>query len=177
MGISNRGCLRRNISGFAHWDDARQLRWGPDYFVITAVHVRFYLEHRKNAQHSGNFVDVAIPESGERGAYHVVREAFLLFRSGYVLPHIDASEHSRRFAGQSARAGAVTTAARAGMQPYELRRLAGVTPISWCLAYTRPDFNDTRAPTSTTVFGLPEQSVYEPNIILSGHHIEWVGLH
>jgi len=156
---------------FARWDDARQLRWDPDYFEITAVYVRFYLEHRKNAQHSGNFVDVAIPESGERGAYHVIREAFLLFRSGHVLPHIDASgsvdtsrhmpydnyvrhlrqilvhigvpeERSRRFAGQSARAGAATTAARAGMQPYELCRLAGVTSISWCLAYMRPDFND-----------------------------------
>ncbi len=46
-------------------------------------------------------------------------------------------EHSRRFSDLSARAGAATTAARAGMQPYELRRLAGVPSIS-----LRPDFND-----------------------------------
>ena len=156
---------------FARWDDARQLRWDVGYFEITEVYVRFYLEHRKNAQYNGNFVDIAIPASGERGAYHVIREAYLLFRSGHVLPHIDASgavdttrhmpydsyvrhlrqilvhigipkELSRRFAGQSARAGAATTAARAGMQPFELCRLAGVKSISWGLAYMRPDFND-----------------------------------
>ena len=156
---------------FARWDDARQLRWDVGFFEITEVYARFYLEHRKNAQYNGNFVDVAIPASGERGAYHVIRDAYHHFRSGHVLPHIDASgtvdtsrympyetyvrhlreilvfigvpeEHSRRFAGQSARAGAATTAARAGMQPYELCRLAGVTSISWGLAYMRPDFND-----------------------------------
>jgi hypothetical protein len=156
---------------FARWDDARQLRWDSNYFEITDVYVRFFLEHRKNAQHNGNFVDIAIPSSGARGAYHVIREAYLHFRSGHVLPYIDSSgtvdtseympydsyvlhlrralvhigvpeEQSRRFAGQSARAGAATTAARAGMQPYELCRLAGVTSINWALAYMRPDFND-----------------------------------
>lgn len=156
---------------FARWDDARQLRWDSNFFEVTEVYVRFYLEHRKNAQYNGNFVDVAIPAHGARGAYHVIREAYHFFRSGHVLPYIDASgfvdssrhmpydsyvmhlrralvhigvseEHSRRFAGQSARAGAATTAARAGMQPYELCRLAGVTSINWALAYMRPDFDD-----------------------------------
>jgi hypothetical protein len=156
---------------FARWDDARQLRWDVNYFEITDIYVRFYLEHRKNAQYNGNYVDIAIPAAGERGAYHVIRDAYHVFRNGHVLPYIDSSgsvdtsrhmpydtyvmhlrralvhigvpeEQSRRFAGQSARAGAATTAARAGMQPYELCRLAGVTSINWALAYMRPDFND-----------------------------------
>ena len=96
-----------------------------NYFEITDVYVRFFLEHRKNAQHNGNFVDIAIP-AGARGAY-------LHFHSGHVLPYIVSSgtvdiskympyesyvlhlrralvhigvpeEQARRFAGQSARA-------------------------------------------------------------------------
>jgi len=156
---------------FARWNDLMQLRWDHGYFEISELYVRFFLEHRKNAQYNGNFVDVARPENGERGAYHVIVEAYEVFRKGHVLPFIHASglvdssrympyalyvrhlrqalrhigisaAHAERFAGQSARAGAATTAARAGLQPSELCRLAGVTSISWCLAYMRPDFND-----------------------------------
>jgi len=156
---------------FARWNDLMQLRWDSGYFEFTKLYARFFLEHRKNAQYNGNFVDVARPENGEYGAYHVILEAYRVFRSGHVLPFIHASgrvdtsrhmpyalyvrhlrqslrhigisaEHAERFAGQSARAGAATTAARAGLQPSELCRLAGVTSISWCLAYMRPDFHD-----------------------------------
>ena len=102
---------------------------------------------------NGDFVDVARPGNGEYGAYHVICEAHEIFRVGHVLPFIHASglvdtsrhmpydlyvrhlrqalrhigissEHAERFAGQSARAGAATTAARAGLQPHELCRLA-----------------------------------------------------
>ena len=156
---------------FARWNDLMQLRWDVGYFEISELYIRFFLEHRKNAQYTGNFVDIARPENGEHGAYHVIREAYQAFRRGHVLPFIHASgsvdstrsmpydlyvrhlrqalrhigiadEHAQRFAGQSARAGAATTAARAGIQPSELCRLAGVSSISWCLAYMRPDFHD-----------------------------------
>ena len=171
VGISDRGCNCRVFQSLRALGRRQAATLDSNYFEITDVYVRFFLEHRKNAQHNGNFVDIAIPASGARGAYHVIREAYLHFRSGHVLPYIDSSgtvdtseympydsyvlhlrralvhigvpeEQSRRFAGQSARAGAATTAARAGMQPYELCRLAGVTSINWALAYIRPDFND-----------------------------------
>jgi hypothetical protein len=46
------------------------------------------------------------------------------------------------FAGQSARTGAATSAARAQMAPHDICRLAGVTSISWHLGYMRPDSHD-----------------------------------
>jgi hypothetical protein len=130
------------------------------------------LEHRKNAQDSGNFVDIAKPRSTfERGAYDILLEARSVFKRGHVLPYISATglvnterpmpyrkfvQHLRkclvavgvpqqealRFAGQSARAGAATCAARAGVAPHEICRLAGVKSIGWHLGYMRPDFED-----------------------------------
>ena len=57
---------------FARWNDAMQLRWDAGYCEISELYVRFFLEHRKNAQFNGNFVDVARPGNGEYGAYHVI---------------------------------------------------------------------------------------------------------
>jgi len=106
------------------------LRWDPDYFEITPVYVRFYLEHRKDAQHSGNFVDVAISESGARDTY--VKFSLTSATQKSIRAVSPVSQHGPE---------------RQQMQPYELCRLAGVTSISWCLAYTRPDFIDRiRAP-------------------------------
>jgi len=156
---------------FARWDDAKQLRWDEGYFELTELYARFFLEHRKNAQYSGNFVDVARAQGNARGAYHAIVEAYFMFRTGHVLPFIsahgevDTSRHmsyrsyvrhlrralvkigvppgeSETFSGQLARSGAATTAARAGVPPHELCRLAGVSSINWCLAYMRPDFGD-----------------------------------
>ena len=157
---------------FARWSDAAVLRWDEGFFEEDEQYVRFFLEHRKNAQFAGNFVDIARPaDSHHRGAYHMVREAKALFRRGHVLPHISASgvvDHSRympyasyvlhlrralvrvgvpveealKFAGQSARAGAATEAVQAGLPPHTLCRMAGVSTISWCLGYVRPDQED-----------------------------------
>ena len=157
---------------FARWSDAAVLRWYDGFFEEHEQYVRFFLEHRKNAQFAGNFVDIARPaDPHHRGAYHIVREAKALFRRGHVLPHISASgvvDHSRympyssyvlhlrralvrvgvpveealKFAGQSARAGAATEAVQAGLPPHTLCRMAGVSTISWCLGYVRPDQED-----------------------------------
>jgi hypothetical protein len=156
---------------FARWDDARQLRWDDGYYEESDTYIRFYLEHRKNAQFAGNFVDIACRDDGERSAFVVIREARSIFRRGHVLPYISHSglvdttrhmgyrsyvqnlrqalaqvgvpaEEARGFAGQSARAGAATEALYAGVHPTELCRLAGVKSINWFLGYARPDQRD-----------------------------------
>ena len=157
---------------FARWDDAAQLRWDDYYFEVHELYVRFFLEHRKNAQAQGNFVDVARRQDPrERSAYSIICAARRILRRGFVLPYIDARgrvdssrcmpyrnhiRHLRsclvyigvppgeaeKFAGQSARAGAATCAARAGVPPHEICRLAGVKSIGWHLGYMRPDFDD-----------------------------------
>ena len=156
----------------ARWDDLSRLRWDEDYCEIHTLYVRFYLDKRKNAQAAGNFVEVARPRDPDLfGAYHVIRRAHSIFRRGHVLPAISAGgrvdtsrymgyegyvrhlraclqhggmsrEEAQKFAGQSARAGAATAAARAGVSPHEICRLAGVRSINWLLAYMRPDFDD-----------------------------------
>jgi hypothetical protein len=155
----------------ARWDDLRQMRWDEDYCQIGKLYVRFFLEKRKNSMINGSYVDVAKREDGRRGAFEVIVEAWQFFRSGFVLPfisgqgHVDTSRHmayedyvqqlrcclvdmgtpreeAMKFAGQSARAGAATEAARAGLAPHELCRLAGVRSINWHLGYMRPDFED-----------------------------------
>ena len=74
---------------FARWDDAAQLRWDSGHCEIGERYIRFYLEHRKNAQDAGNFVDIAKPRrSSERGAYHILCDARNVFKSGHVLPYI-----------------------------------------------------------------------------------------
>jgi hypothetical protein len=157
---------------FARWDDGTQLRWDVGYYEETESHVRFYLDHRKNAQHTGNFLDIARPsDPGQRGAYHVIREARALFQTGHVLAHVSARgvvdtsrymaydsyvrnlrhaltqvgvpvEEARLFAGQSARSGAATESVQAGISPGDLCRMAGVTSINWLLGYMRPDQHD-----------------------------------
>ena len=155
----------------ARWDDLRQLRWDESYCEVTELNVRFYLEHRKNAMHNGNFVDVARRRDGQRGAYEAIVAAWRFFRSGYVLPYISSrgevdttrwmpygkyvqhlrqslvqigvsSADSMTFAGQSARSGAATTCMREGVEPHQLCRMAGVKSINWGLGYMRPDFED-----------------------------------
>ena len=93
-----------------------------------------------------------------------------MFRRGHVLPRIAAGfvdtahfmsystyvRHLRHalvcvgvphaaacsFAGQSARSGAATEAVYASVRPEDICRMAGVTSISWCLGYMRPDQAD-----------------------------------
>ena len=158
---------------FARWDDAAQLRWTTTTArCASSTSASFFLEHRKNAQAQGNFVDVARRQDPrERSAYSIICAARRIFRRGFVLPYIDARgrvdssrcmpyrnhiRHLRsclvyigvprgeaeKFAGQSARAGAATCAARAGVPPHEICRLAGVKSIGWHLGYMRPDFDD-----------------------------------
>ena len=157
---------------FARWSDGALLLWDDGYYEETELYVRFYLEHRENAQFTGNFVDVARPaDPAQRGAFHIIREARDFFRRGHVLPLITARgvvDHTRpmpygsfvrhlrraleevgvpgaeaaKFAGQSARSGAATEAVLAGLSPVSICRLAGVSTISWCLGYVRPDQSD-----------------------------------
>ena len=161
-----------SYKAFARWHDAAQLRWDSGHCEIGERYIRFYLRHRKNAQDAENFVDIAKPRcSSEHGAYHILCDARNVFKSGHVLPYISAAGHvdtkrplpyrkfvqhlrkclvsvgvpqqeALRFAGQSARAGAATCAARAGVAAHEICRLAGVKSIGWHLGYMRPDFED-----------------------------------
>ena len=157
---------------FARWDDLAQLRWDDEFCELAAQYIRFFLEHRKTAQFEGNFADIARSADPQlRGAYQVICEARSVFRRGYVLPFISSRgvvdtsrpmpyqryvwhlrqvlvccglspERARTFAGQSARAGAATTAAHAGMSPHDICRMAGVSSIGWHLGYMRPDAED-----------------------------------
>ena len=156
----------------ARWDDPSRLQWDTGFCEVHELYIRFYLSKRKNAQSDGNFVEVARPRNpAEIGAYHVIRQAHALFRTGHILPAIDAKgridgsrfmaykqyvQHLRaclrcigvsaadakKLAGQSARAGAATTAAREGVAPHEICRLAGVSSINWLVGYNRPDAAD-----------------------------------
>ena len=157
---------------FARWDDASQLRWDVGFYEETDLYVRLYLSHRKNAQYTGNFLDIARPSDPTvRGAYHVIREARALFRTGHILAHVSSqgsvdtsrymaydsyvrhlrhalvqvgvsAEEARLFAGQSARSGAATESVQAGVGPEQLCRMAGVRSINWLLGYMRPDQQD-----------------------------------
>ena len=107
-----------------------------------------------------------------RGAFHAIVEMReLRGRTGFVLPHMSARgvadttrpmsckkyvlhlRHAltklgvdpaiaRTFAGQSPRAGAATTAARAGARPEMTANAAGVKSIDWLLTYNRADIGD-----------------------------------
>jgi hypothetical protein len=157
---------------FARWDDASQLRWDVGFCEETDLYVRLYLNHRKNAQYTGNFLDIARPsDPAVKGAYHVIREARALFRAGHILAHVSSQgtvdtsrymaydsyvrhlrhalgqvgvpkDEARLFAGQSARSGAATECVQAGLGPGGLCRMAGVKSINWLLGYMRPDQHD-----------------------------------
>ena len=49
---------------------------------------------------------------------------------------------ARIFAGRSPRAGAATTAERAGARPETIANAAGVITIDWLLTYNRADIGD-----------------------------------
>ena len=153
----------------ARWDDAGLLLWDEGKCWVLPWSVLFGIDKRKNAQFEGNILDIARPlDPSQRGVYHVAVFARNFFRTGHVLPFISASgavdtsrpmpyasfvrhlraclEHiglrpdeARRFAGQSARAGAATEAVYAGLDPRDVCRLAGVSSINWSLGYMRPD--------------------------------------
>ena len=149
------------------YDDLRRCRWDDGYCDITPLHVRFYLDGRKNNQYRGNMLDVAVPADPHlRGVYHACKIAKNRFKSGFVLPHVasdgtvDSSRamnyerfvaflrsalihigvsehHARRFAGQSMRSGGATAAAISGLSPAEICHLAGVKDVDWLSYYNR----------------------------------------
>ena len=141
---------------FARWNDAALLQWdGVLHSALTGT----------SQEHPVAEVYVIIARRA------VIREARTLFRQGHVLPLITAhgpiisslqmpyrsyvrhlrhaivqvgvpAAESLSFAGQSARAGAATDAVYAGLSPSAICRMAGVSTISWCLGYVRPDQAD-----------------------------------
>ena len=83
--------------------------------MVAELNVRLFLESRKNAnirRPRGCVMDTGVPR-----------------------------EEAIQFAGQSARPGAME-AARAGIAPHELCRMAGVRSTNWHLGYMRPNFED-----------------------------------
>merc|ERR1712146_78472 len=71
------------------YDDLRRCRWDDGYCDISPLHIRFYLDGRKNNQYRGNMLDIAIPLDPKiRGVYHACLIAKRTFKKGYVLPSI-----------------------------------------------------------------------------------------
>ena len=126
------------------YNDLRRCRWDDGYCDIFPLHIRFYLDGRKNSQYRGNMLDIAIPsDPAVRGVYHACLIAKRTFKNGYVIPsisacgsvdstrymqysdfvrylrsalkHIGLSDgEARRYAGQSMRSGGATAAGSAG---------------------------------------------------------------
>ena len=149
------------------YDDLRRCRWDDGYCDIFPLHIRFYLDGRKNNQYRGNMLDIAIPLDPKiRGVYHACLIAKRTFKKGYVLPsisacgsvdstrymqysdfvrflrsalkHIGLSDgEARRYAGQSMRSGGATAAAMSGLSPAEICHLAGVKDVDWLSYYNR----------------------------------------
>ena len=111
-------------------------------------------------------------DPNEFGVYNALILGKTIFGGGYIMPHIDALGvvHRERpmeyddyvrflrkglisatgmaeseallYAGQSARSGAASEAARSGMEPHRICHLAGVRDINWLLTYMRANTED-----------------------------------
>jgi hypothetical protein len=150
------------------YDDLRRCRWDKGFCEVFPTHIRFYLSGRKNNQYKGDILDVATPRRPTRhGIYHVAVRAQRLFKSGFVLPHVDGrsktidrsrcmsyetfvralramllrigvpAARARKYAGHSMRCGGATAAAIGRLTPAEISHLAGVKDLNWLAYYDR----------------------------------------
>ena len=111
-------------------------------------------------------------DPNEFGVYNALILGKTIFGGGYIMPHIDslgvvhrerpmeygnyvrflreglisatgtAESEDLLYAGQSARSGAASEAARSGMEPHRICHLAGVRDINWLLTYMRANTED-----------------------------------
>ena len=71
----------------------RRCRWDDGYCDIFPLHIRFYLDGRKNNQYRGNMLDIAIPLDPKiRGVYHACLIAKRTFKKGSSSLHIPHRE-------------------------------------------------------------------------------------
>ena len=155
---------------FARFDDLKQMQWGDEFCSVYDSHIDFIVEHRKNRQFQGDTVTVARPTDGSAGVYGVLVLARQTFRSGFVLPHVDAQgcvdlsrpmeysafvrhlraalvfiglseEEAGEFAAHSMRAGAATEAGPK-LSPQAICLAAGVSDLNWILGYHRASIAD-----------------------------------
>jgi hypothetical protein len=149
------------------YDDLKRRRWDKGYCEVFPTHIRFYLDGRKNNQYGGDFLDVAAPANPrERGVYHVCVEAREVFRTGFVLAHVNAQgdvdtarpmshnnfvRHLREalvhiglsretaavYSAHSMRSGGATSAAVNKLHREDIQHLAGVKDVNWLAYYNR----------------------------------------
>ena len=150
------------------YDDLSRCRWDKGFCEILRTHIRFYLSGRKNKQYKGDILDIAAPRSRtSQGIYHLAVRAQRVFKTGFVLPHVDCRRktidrsrcmsyekfvkslrsmllrigvpavRARRYAGQSMRSGGATAAAIGKLAPQEISHLAGAKDQNWLVGYER----------------------------------------
>jgi hypothetical protein len=149
------------------YDDLRRCRWDAGYCEVFPTHIRFYLDGRKNNMYGGDFLDVAAPaDRAKTGVYHLCVIARSVFRSGFVLAHVDTGgnidrrrtmsyanfvRHLREalvhigisakdvtvFSGHSMRSGGASAAAMHGLHREDIQHLAGVKDVNWLAYYNR----------------------------------------
>ncbi len=156
----------------ARYSDLSQLRHGEGFFFVSPLLIELLCTTRKNKQEFSTRLAVARPaDPNEFGVYSALILGKTIFRGGYIIPHIDslgvvhrerpmhddyvrfmrkglisatsmAESEALLFAGQSARSGAASEAARSGMEPHRICHLAGVRDINWLLTYMRASTED-----------------------------------
>jgi hypothetical protein len=150
------------------YNDLSRCRWDKGFCEIFPSHIRFYLDGRKNSQHKGNMLDLATPRHrARRGIYHMVLRAHRMFKTGFVLPHVDGrsktidqtrcmsyekfvkylrtmlvrigvpATRARKYAAQSMRSGGATSAVIGNLSPPKINHLAGVKDVNWLVGYER----------------------------------------
>ena len=153
------------------YNDLIHVRYDDEHFIVHDLYIRLYIAERKTHVYGGQWIDVAITSDGSFGVYHALLLGKRMFRSGFVLPHIDADgrvhrerpmgydefvRHLRQalvttgmseaeageYSAHSMRSGGASAAARAGLEPLLICHVAGVKSIDWLVGYMRTDLND-----------------------------------
>jgi hypothetical protein len=156
----------------ARYDDLMQLRYDDGFFRVTPLFIELLCTTRKNNQENCSWLYVARNADDSYGLYDLLLLGHHVFRAGFILADIDMTgtihrerpmEYNRfvihlrhalvlcagmppaeadLYAGQSARAGGASEAARAGLPPHVISHLAGVRDINWLLGYNRATVED-----------------------------------
>jgi hypothetical protein len=80
----------------ARYADMRVVVYDDDRFETFDLYIRVYLSGRKTHVYGGQWIDVAKPADDSFGVYHALLLGKHVFRSGHVLPHIDAEGRVHR---------------------------------------------------------------------------------
>ena len=156
---------------WARYNDLSQMRLDDGACNVFDTYIDLRIPHRKNNQFEGDTVTVARPaDPADEGIYGVLALAKRVFRSGFILPHIDAkgvvdrsrpmeyaafvrhlraalvfigltSAQAAEYAAHSLRSGAATEAGPR-LTPLQICLAAGVSDINWIIGYTRATIAD-----------------------------------